>query len=197
MIRHGLKLLCRATLSVAHLLDCSEGRLQRSVVVDVEVVGKGRERSRLVKNDLAVAGEAIERHLTAQSFGNRCLPGTENDLHAAHARDVLPAAFILAGAARESRLGSLPGRPLGGRRRRGRTRHADILRGGVHNVRAEARIDPMHLYVVHIEILPTDLTLHPLAVDKHLNTIVEIVLPHRVILGRESSEPTHLYWPEF
>src|SRR6202049_679893 len=105
MIRHaGLELMCPATLSVAHLLDCSEGRLQRSVVVDVEVVGKGRERSRLVKNDLAVAGKAIERHLTAQSFGNRCLAGTEDDLHAAHARDVLPPAFILAGAARKSGL---------------------------------------------------------------------------------------------
>src|ERR1700693_6478509 len=117
--------MSRATLSVAHLLDCSEGRLQRSVVVDVEVVGKGRKRSGLVKNDLAVAGEAIERHLTAQSFGNRCLAGTENDLHAAHARDVLPPTFILASAARESRLGSLPGRPLGGRRWRRRTSTAD------------------------------------------------------------------------
>src|SRR5271170_6941570 len=113
-----------AALSVAHLLDCSEGRLQRSVVVDVEVVGKGCERSGLVKNNLATAGEAIERHLTAQSFGNRRLAGTENDLHAFHARDVLPPAFILAGAARESRLGSLPGRPLRGRRRRRRGRHA-------------------------------------------------------------------------
>src|SRR5208282_2724661 len=176
-----------ATLSVAHLLDCSEGRLQRSVVVDIEVVGKGRERSGLVKNDLAVASEAIERHLAAQSFGNRCLAGTENHLHPAHARNVLPPAFIFAGAARESGLGSLPGRPLGGRRRRGRSRHADILGGGVHNVRAEARIDPRNLYVVHIEILPTDLTLHPLAVDQYLHAIVEIVLPRRVILGREFS----------
>jgi hypothetical protein len=41
MIRHGLELVCRATLSVAHLLDCAEGRLQRSVVIDVEV---GRRR---------------------------------------------------------------------------------------------------------------------------------------------------------
>src|ERR1700735_2629449 len=123
--------MCRATLSVAHLLDCSEGRRQRSVVVDVEAVEKGGKRSGPVKNDLAVAGEAIERHLTAQSFGNRCLPGTENDLHAAHARDVLPPAFILAGAARESRLGSLPGRPLGGGRGGGRARRAGILGGGV------------------------------------------------------------------
>lgn len=69
--------LAIATLSVAHLLDCSEGRLQRSVVVDVEVVGKGCERAGLVKNDLAVAGEAIKWHLTAQSFGNRCLAGSE------------------------------------------------------------------------------------------------------------------------
>src|ERR1700721_3432158 len=95
-------------LSVAHLVDCSEGRLQRSVVVDVEVVGKGSKRSGFVKHDLAVAGEAIERHLTAQSFGDGCLAGTENDLHAAHARDVLPPAFVLAGTARESSLGRLP-----------------------------------------------------------------------------------------
>ena len=55
MIRHGLELVCRTTLSVAHLLDCSEGRLRRSVVVDVEVAGKGRERFQVL-SDVVIDG---------------------------------------------------------------------------------------------------------------------------------------------
>lgn len=37
-----LALMCRARNFVTcHVLDCSEGRLQSSIVVDVEIVGKG------------------------------------------------------------------------------------------------------------------------------------------------------------
>src|ERR1700729_3610369 len=51
----------RCSVSVAHLLDGPEGRLQRSVVVDVKVVGKRLERSGFVENNFAVPREAIKR----------------------------------------------------------------------------------------------------------------------------------------
>src|SRR5271157_790513 len=199
--RAGVELMRRpasklrvAGLSVAHLLDDSEGRLQRSIIVDVEAVGKRRERAGLVHNDVAAAGPAFELHGTAEPFGHRHLAGPEHDRHAGHAGDVLPPAIIFGGATGESSLGSLTGRPGAGRRRR---RGPQVLRAridGPISVKGR-RLFSRQPDGVLVQALPNDLTFHPTAVDQHLHFLVEIPLPHGVVLRREFPLPAYFEGP--
>src|SRR5580704_5419258 len=51
-----------ASASIAHFLDRRQRGLQRTVVVDIEVVVERLEGTSLVKNHFAAAGKAVERH---------------------------------------------------------------------------------------------------------------------------------------
>src|ERR1700722_14941818 len=104
---------------LAHLFDWTEGRLQGSVVVDVEAVRKGRGGAGLVHDDFAAVGPAFELHGAAEPFGHRHFAGSENNGHAGHAGDVFPSAFILGATAGESWLRRLTGSPRGLGRRSG------------------------------------------------------------------------------
>ncbi len=73
-----------------------------------EVVAERRERSRLVKNHLASTREAFKYHVSAQSFGNHRFARTENHLHPAHARYVLPPPFVLPGQLTNPAFGTCP-----------------------------------------------------------------------------------------
>src|ERR1019366_8863389 len=50
-------------------------------------------------------------------------------------------------------------------------------------------------FTVHVEILASDRPFVPLAVDQHLHPFAVIVLPCRVVLRRECSNPTYFHGP--
>src|SRR6185312_16730510 len=108
----------RAQSLVAFALDLTERRLQRAVIVDVQRhIGFGIAAGRM-QNNFPAAHPAFEGFVIPESPVDSCLARAESDLEGPNAPGGRIAAFVFAGATRQSGFGSDAG--LGRRWRRNR-----------------------------------------------------------------------------
>src|SRR5579863_7112352 len=110
---------------------------------------------------------------------------------------MFPPAFILARAARESRLGSLSGGSSRGRRRSSRS--SQVLRTRVNGPISINRHGPFsrQLDLIPVVALAHDFAFHPAAVCQHLHVVVEIPLSGGVVGFGQFSLPPHFDGPAF